>query len=247
MCTTKGSVSNQPFPYSDHEAVTTHLRLKARTTADVVSESPNSSAGMLCSASVQTQSQRNTGTQLMRLHRTPKKLLSVTSLASFPVFRESGRAGRHCHGGSYGSQGGLALCWEDALHSNTHRGDGIGSALSGAGHRRRVLVGPGHRSAFPPRLFLHAGCVVRCHPADHLSALRLLHHGAEIPPGSWRPDEADCWQSASAAQGPSFGWARQRRGSQSSWGSRAKQFGPRKITLCPKCQHVLSWQHDYEL
>lgn len=68
MCTTKGSVSNQPFPYSDHEAVTTHLRLKARTTADMVSESPNSSAGMLYSASVQTQSQGNTGTQLIRLH-----------------------------------------------------------------------------------------------------------------------------------------------------------------------------------
>uniref|UniRef100_H3DLR5 Sphingomyelin phosphodiesterase 2 n=1 Tax=Tetraodon nigroviridis TaxID=99883 RepID=H3DLR5_TETNG len=29
MCTTKGSVSNQPFPYSDHEAVTAHLRLKS--------------------------------------------------------------------------------------------------------------------------------------------------------------------------------------------------------------------------
>lgn len=47
MCTTKGSVANQPFPYSDHEAVTAHLRLKARTTADMVSESPNSSAGTL--------------------------------------------------------------------------------------------------------------------------------------------------------------------------------------------------------
>lgn len=51
MCTTKGSVADQPFPYSDHEAVTTHLRLKACTPADTLSESHNSSAGTpaLCS------------------------------------------------------------------------------------------------------------------------------------------------------------------------------------------------------
>lgn len=60
MCTTKGSVANQPFPYSDHEAVTAHLRLKARTTADMVSESPNSSAGMLHPVPARAQSQGNT-------------------------------------------------------------------------------------------------------------------------------------------------------------------------------------------
>lgn len=47
MSTTKGSVSDQPFPYSDHEAVTTHFRLKAFTPADTLSERQNSSAGML--------------------------------------------------------------------------------------------------------------------------------------------------------------------------------------------------------
>lgn len=47
MCTTKGSVPDQPFPYSDHEAVTAHLRMKACTPADTLSESHNSSAGTL--------------------------------------------------------------------------------------------------------------------------------------------------------------------------------------------------------
>lgn len=50
MRTTRGSVSNQPFPYSDHEAVTTHLRLKARTTAELLSEGPHRPAGRLGSA-----------------------------------------------------------------------------------------------------------------------------------------------------------------------------------------------------
>lgn len=200
MCTTKGSVANQPFPYSDHEAVTAHLRLKARTTADMVSESPNSSAGML---------------KVKETHHPVKEITlfkALNFLSSFLTFRESGWAGRHSYGGSYWGQSGLALCWEDALHSSAYWGDGIGFALPGAGHRRGVLVGPGHRSALPPRLVLHAGRVVRCHPADHLSALRVLHHGAEISSGNRRPDEADCWQPAGQAQGPSLGWAR-RRGS----------------------------------
>lgn len=54
MCTTKGSVSDQPFPYSDHEAVTAHFRLKAFTPADTLSQSQNSSAGMLTLYSIKT-------------------------------------------------------------------------------------------------------------------------------------------------------------------------------------------------
>lgn len=39
MCTTKGSVPNHPFPYSDHEALTAELRLKTHTPSETGSDS----------------------------------------------------------------------------------------------------------------------------------------------------------------------------------------------------------------
>ncbi|KAM7005364.1 sphingomyelin phosphodiesterase 2 [Tautogolabrus adspersus] len=39
MCTTKGSIPDHPFPYSDHEALTAELRLKTHTPSDTGSDS----------------------------------------------------------------------------------------------------------------------------------------------------------------------------------------------------------------
>ncbi|XP_060899364.1 sphingomyelin phosphodiesterase 2 [Labrus mixtus] len=43
MCTTKGSVPDHPFPYSDHEALTAELRLKTHTPSDTGSGSGSQS------------------------------------------------------------------------------------------------------------------------------------------------------------------------------------------------------------
>lgn len=43
MCTTKGSVPDHPFPYSDHEALTAELRLKTHTPTDNGSDSQSKS------------------------------------------------------------------------------------------------------------------------------------------------------------------------------------------------------------
>ncbi|XP_041639722.1 sphingomyelin phosphodiesterase 2 isoform X1 [Cheilinus undulatus] len=43
MCTTKGSVPDHPFPYSDHEALTAELRLKTHTPTDDGSDSQSKS------------------------------------------------------------------------------------------------------------------------------------------------------------------------------------------------------------
>lgn len=51
MSTTKGSLPDHPFPYSDHEALTTELRLESSTSAkaagDQKSKDQNSTAGSL--------------------------------------------------------------------------------------------------------------------------------------------------------------------------------------------------------
>lgn len=52
MSTTKGSVPDHPFPYSDHEALTAGLRLETdtptETGSDRQSKTQDSTAGMLC-------------------------------------------------------------------------------------------------------------------------------------------------------------------------------------------------------
>lgn len=48
MSTTKGSVTDHPFPYSDHEALTSELRLKMHTNeteSDSKSKNQDSAAG----------------------------------------------------------------------------------------------------------------------------------------------------------------------------------------------------------
>lgn len=56
MSTTKGSVTDHPFPYSDHEALTAELRLKmltpTETESDCKSKNQDSAAGRFtCHAS----------------------------------------------------------------------------------------------------------------------------------------------------------------------------------------------------
>lgn len=51
MSTTKGSVPDHPFPYSDHEALTAELRLETRTRTEAENDrkvmSQDAAAGIL--------------------------------------------------------------------------------------------------------------------------------------------------------------------------------------------------------
>lgn len=111
---------------------------------------------------------------------------------SLSLFRKASWADWHFNRGTHRGQSGLALRWEDALHRCTYWSDGLCAPGPGAGHRSSSLLRSGSGTAFSSYLLLPAGRSVLHHPADHLPAVHLLYHGAEVSPGSWRSDEAGC-------------------------------------------------------